>query len=167
MYPLPMKVPPATTKSVKGPPSIEISSTAPSWPLSKSKLCRKIKLAPEGLTNGGVSKVESVTQPGALWNTVLGGDEGSTALVAQSVPSAQLPPGVQLAGPGVKEEAQPAGRSGGVTVSKPSFNAMTTQAAGVGVAGGVGVAEGVGVGEGGVGVTVGGGEGGGLGQPMG
>jgi hypothetical protein len=81
---------------------------------------------------------------------------GLVALVAQSVPSAQLPPGVQLAGPGVKDDAQPAGKSGGVTVSKPSFNGMMAQGKGVGVVGGVAV-----------GVAVGGGEGGGLGQPTG
>ena len=96
--------------------------------------------------NGGVSRAESVTQPGALWNAELGGEEGSLALVVQGVPSAQVPLGMQVAGPGVTEDVQPAGSAGGVTVSKLSFNDMMVQEEGVGVTGGVGVAVGVGVG---------------------
>jgi len=39
-------------------------------------------------------------------------------LVVQLVPSAQVPVGVQLAAPGVKELTQPAGKAGAVTPSK-------------------------------------------------
>jgi hypothetical protein len=96
--------------------------------------------------NEGVSKAESVTQPGALWNAQLGAEEGLVALVVQAVPRAQVPLGMHVAGPGVKEDVQPAGSAGGVTVSKPSFNDMMVQEEGVGVTGGVGDAVGVGVG---------------------
>ena len=72
------------------------------------------------------------------------------ALVAQFVPSAHVPPVVQLAEPETKEEVQPAGRLGGVTSSKLSVKEITAQGMGVGVAAGVAggeaVAEGVGVG---------------------
>jgi hypothetical protein len=80
-------------------------------------------------------------------------------LVAQFVPSAHVPPGVQLAGPGVKEELQPGGRAGGATSSKSSFKEMTAQGTGVGVMAGVDVGEG----GGGVGVGVGVGVAGGVG----
>ena len=103
-------------------------------------------MAPLKLTKEGVSKVESVTQPGASWNTELGEEEGSVVLVAQWVPSAQVPPGEQLAGPGVKEDTQPAGNAGAVTASKFSFKKTALHGTGVGVVGGVGVGEGEGVG---------------------
>jgi hypothetical protein len=96
--------------------------------------------------NGGVSRAASVTQPGALWNAQLGGVAGLVALVVQAVPSAQVPLGMQLAGPGVEKDVQPAGSAGGVTVSKLSFNDMMVQDEGVGVTAGVGLAVGVGVG---------------------
>jgi hypothetical protein len=65
--------------------------------------------------------MESVTQPGALWNAQLGAVSGKVVLVAQFVPSAQVPVGVQLAGPGVKEVVQPAGKAGAITPSKLSL----------------------------------------------
>lgn len=145
LYPPLMKVPPAAMKSVKGPPLTEISNTAPSRPFSKSKLFSKIKLAPMGKIKAGVSRFESVTQPGSLWNALLGADEGLVALVVHCVPSAQVPPGVQLAGPGVKEDDQPAGSAGGVTVSKSSSKEMIAHGTGVGVTAGVAVGLGVGV----------------------
>ena len=55
--------------------------------------------------------MESVTQPGASWNAQLGAVWGAVVLVVQLVPSAQVPAGVQLAGPGVKP-AHPACRQG-------------------------------------------------------
>ena len=119
----------------------------------------------------GVSRKESVTQPGSLWNAQLGGVSGPLAVVAQFVPSAQVPVGVQLAGPGVKEVVQPEGSAGAMTPSKASLKAtIKPHGVGVGVAVGIGVSVGVGVGvgvgDGGVGVAVGGGgEGGGLGHP--
>jgi hypothetical protein len=102
---------------------MEISKTAPSRPFSRSKLCRKYKTVPlvPPLTKEGVSRVESVTQPGALWNTQLGGVSGAVVLVAQFVPSAQVPVGMQLAGPGVKVLTQPGGSAGAVTPSKFSL----------------------------------------------
>src|SRR4051812_35663028 len=84
--------PPAATKSTKGPPLIEISRTAPSFPFSKSKLCvinRKVPLVGP-LTKEGVSRMESVTQPGASWNTQLGVEAGAVVLVTQFVPDAQV-----------------------------------------------------------------------------
>jgi UDP-3-O-[3-hydroxymyristoyl] glucosamine N-acyltransferase len=104
------------------------------------------------LTKEGVSSVESVTQPGSSWKAQLGAVFGVVVLVVQLVPSAQVPVGVQLAAPGVKELAQPAGKAGAVTPS--TFWLKTTMGVQVCVGVGVGVDEGVGVG---VGVGVGGG----------
>jgi hypothetical protein len=70
---------------------------------------------------GGESKLESMTQPGASWNAELGAVSGSVAVVAQSVPNAHVPEGSQLAGPEVNEVTQPAGKAGGVTLSKFSL----------------------------------------------
>ena len=67
------------------------------------------------------------------------------ALVAQFVPSAQVPVGVQLAGPAVKEAIQPAGNAGGVTPLKLSDKKGTQGLGGVAVAVGVEVGVGVGV----------------------
>ena len=106
--------------------------------------------------------MESVTQAGALWNAQLGGLSEPLVVVAQFVPNAHVPEGVQLAGPGVKDVVQPAGKAGAITPSKASLKAtMTPHGVAVGVAVGNGVRVGVGVG-GGVGD-----EGGGLGQPWG
>ena len=91
------------------------------------------------LTKVGVSRMESVTQPGSLWNAQLGGVSGEFVVVAQFVPSAQVPVGVQLAGPGVKEVVQPAGKAGAITPSKSSAKAVIKPH---------GVGEGVGVGVG-------------------
>jgi hypothetical protein len=73
------------------------------------------------LKKEGEYRLESVTQLGALWNAQLGGVDGLEVLVVQSVPSAQVPVGVQFAGPGVKEDTQPAGKAGAVTPSKFSL----------------------------------------------
>ena len=119
----------------------------------------------------GESKLESVTHPGASWNAELGGVSGSVAVVAQSVPKAQVPDDSQLAAPGVKDVTQPAGKAGGVTPSKFWAKWMPRQL-GVGLGVAVAVAVAVGVGEGvpvgvgvgiGVGVGVGVGFGGGVG----
>lgn len=103
------------------------------------------------LTKEGVSRVESVTQPGSSWKAQFGGVFGAVALVAQFVPSAQVPVGVQLAAPGVKEVTQPAGRAGAVTPSKFWLKTTIGVQVWVGVAGvgvGIGVVVGVGVGGG-------------------
>jgi hypothetical protein len=47
----------------------------------------------------------------------LGGELGLVVLVVHCVPSAQVPVGVQLAGPGVNDEVQPGGKAGAVTPS--------------------------------------------------
>jgi hypothetical protein len=60
-------------------------------------------------------------------------------LEAQFVPNAQVPVGVQLAGPGAKEVVQPGGKAGAVTPSKFSLSVIITPH---------GVAEGVGDGDG-------------------
>ena len=86
-----------------------------------------------------MSKAESVTQPGASWNAQLGDERGLLEVVSQFVPSGQVPTGAQVAGPGMKDERQPAGRAGGVVISKLSRKNLTTHGPGVGVVGGVGV----------------------------
>jgi len=110
-------------KSVKGPPLIEISSTAPSRPLGRSKVWSKYKLAPAKALKtkkAGEYKLESVTQPGASWNAQLGGEVKPVVLVFQFVPNEQVPVGMQFAGPGVKEDPQPGGNAGAMTPSKSS-----------------------------------------------
>jgi len=87
----------------------------------------------------GVSSLESTTQLGSLWNAALGAVSGVVALVTQFVPSVQVPPGGQLAAPGVKEVTQFVGKAGAVTPSK--FWVKT-----VPLHGGVGLAVAVGVG---------------------
>jgi hypothetical protein len=75
----------------------------------------------KALKKRGEYKLESVTQPGASWNAQLGGVLGLVVLVTQFVPSGQVSVGVQVAGPGVKEETQPDGNAGAVTSSKFSL----------------------------------------------
>ena len=60
------------------------------------------------------------------------------------MPNAQVPAGVQLAGPAVEEGTQPGGSAGAVTASKPSHKILTKNGVGVGVEVGT-VAEGVAV----------------------
>ena len=115
----------------------------------------------------GVSRLESVTQLGASWKAAFGAVWEVALLVAQFVPSAHVPVGVQLAGPGVKEVTQLAGNAGAVTASKPSQKTLTKKGVGVGVEVGA-VAVAVGVGDGvpvGVGVSVGVGVGVGVTEP--
>lgn len=66
-------------------------------------------------------------------------------MVAQFVPSVQVPIGAQLAGPGVKEVPQPAGNAGAVTSSKLSRKTVMTPGVVVGVDVGTGEAVAVGV----------------------
>ena len=91
-----------------------------------------------------MSKIESVTQPGALWKAQLGGPKGLVVLVVQFVPKAQVPVGVQSAAPGVKVVIQPAGNAGAVTPSKSSLKTVTGVQVGAGL--GLGVPGGLGVG---------------------
>jgi hypothetical protein len=95
-----------------------------------------------------VSKFESVTQPGASWNAQLGDEKGLALLVAQFVPSVQVPVGVQLAGPGAKEVEKSEGSAGEVTPSKCSVKNVIKQGLGVIVGLGVGVPGGEGNGVG-------------------
>jgi len=117
----------------------------------------------------GVSRFESVTQPGASWKAAFGAVEETPAWVVHCVPNEQVPVGMQFAGPDVDEGTQPGGKAGAVTASKPSHKSLTKNGVGVGVEVGtvavgvgeavpvgVGVADGVGVGvSGGGGVVVG------------
>jgi hypothetical protein len=122
-----------------------------------------------GIKREGVSRFESVTQPGSLWKAAFGAVWEMPGLVVHSVPSAQLPVGVQLAAPAVEEATQPGGSAGAVTASKPSHKIRTKNGVGTGVDVGTvavavgegdGVPDGVGVAVGvGVGVGVGGGDG--------
>jgi hypothetical protein len=101
----------------------------------------------------GVSRFESVTQLGSLWNAALGAESGVVRVVSQSVPSVQVPVGVHAFTPLVKLLIHPAGNAGAVTPSK--FSLKTVVCPGhIGVGDGVGDGVGVGVGLGvGVGVT--------------
>ena len=72
----------------------------------------------------GVSKFESVTQPGASWKAAFGAVWELPATVTQLLPNPQVPEGVQSAGPEVKEVVQPVGNAGGVTASKPSQSTL-------------------------------------------
>src|SRR5205085_9123642 len=108
--------------SMKGPPLTEISSTAPSKPLSRLYRCENVKVTYGQVPkNVGVSSLESVTQPGASWNAEFGAVFESRESVTQFVPAAQVAPRVQLAGPGVKDVTHPAGNAGGTTPSKLSL----------------------------------------------
>lgn len=100
----------------------------------------------------GVSRLESTTQLGLLWNAALGVVSGVAALVVQFVPRAQVPPGGQLFAPGVKEVTQPGGRAGAVTPSKFWLKRIELHGVGLGVT--VGVPVGVGVAVGGTGSTL-------------
>lgn len=64
-------------------------------------------------------------------------------VVSQFVPRAQVPVGMQLAGPGVKELTQPGGNPGAVTPSKFSAKTVTGVQAWPAVAVAVGVGDGV------------------------
>ena len=91
----------------------------------------------------GVSRVESVTQPGASWKAQCGGVKGPLVVVIHFVPRAQVPVGAQLAGPGVKALTQPGGSAGAVTPSKYSLRVVSTpHGVGPGDGEGVGVAMG-------------------------
>jgi hypothetical protein len=113
-------------------------------------------LGATGTAMEGVSRFESVTQLGALWNAEFGAVLEVPVLVVQSVPSAQVPAGVQSAGPILEVATQFGGNAGAVTASNPSQKIWKKKGVGVGVA--VGIVEvAVGVGEGvpvGVGASV-------------
>lgn len=105
----------------------------------------------------GVSRFESVTQPGSSWNAAFGAVCETPAWVFHGVPNAQVPVGVQFAAPEVEEATQFGGKAGAVTASNPSHKSLTKNGVGVGVeVGTVAVGEGEGVP---VGVGVGVGEG--------
>ena len=130
LYPPVTKLPPAAMISVKPPPTSAISRTPPSKPPSTLKLCRNVISTGAtgrsgtgiGIPKGSVSRLESVTQLGSLWNAAFGGESGMVATVVQLVTWVQVPVGMQLAGPGINAVSHPCGRVGGRTPSKFSEN---------------------------------------------
>src|SRR5689334_21031243 len=98
--------------SVKAPPLIEISSTAPSKVFSVLKLLRKVTCEAPVMLIDGVSRVLSVTQEGSLWKAELGAVSAPLAWVTHWLVKAQVPVGVQLAAPAVVVLTQPAGSAG-------------------------------------------------------
>src|ERR1051325_7143304 len=84
----------------------------------------------------GLSRVESVTQPGSSWKIELGMVSEAALSVAQKDPWPQVVPPVQLPGPATKVLTQPSGKTGGTTPSKFSLKTVP-QGVGAGIAPGV------------------------------
>ena len=107
--------------SWKAPPSVEISSTPPSKPLSRLRFCRKVSLVEAvGIAMLGESSRLSLTTAGSSTKAALGiesaGGVGTPAFeVTQSG-----------AGPLAFAAVHPAGSTGGMTPSKFSLNTVTS-----------------------------------------
>src|SRR5437762_246740 len=101
--------------SVKAPALIlgeETSRTPPSKVLSRLKALRKDTWAVVVvMLIDGDTRKPSATQVGSLWKAAFGAEGGVLVIeVVQLLPRAQVPVGVQLAAPLVKEVVHPAGK---------------------------------------------------------
>jgi hypothetical protein len=105
--------------SWKAPPSIEISRTPPSKPLSRLRFCRKVSSdAPEGTAIVGESSRLSLTAAGSSTKAAFG------AVSATGVGVPELDVTHRGAAPAAFAAVQPAGRAGAVTASKFWPNAV-------------------------------------------
>src|SRR5215216_2632229 len=123
-----MKLPPMAalvTSAHVAPPSVEISSTVPSNPLSRLNWFEKVSIGEEPvMLMPGVTRRLSVTQMGSSWKAALGALLGKFVVVTQLPPRTHVPDGAQVAAPFVNEVVHPAGSAGAVTPSKFSAKTM-------------------------------------------
>jgi hypothetical protein len=107
--------------SWKAPPSVEISSTPPSKPLSRSRFCLKVSFAEAPVTAMlGESSRLSLTTAGSSTKAALGNESAGGA----GVPAFEVTQGG--GGPLAFAAVHPAGSAGGTTPSKFSLNSVTS-----------------------------------------